>query len=87
MSQSVPMYDTPAYTDLIYSALQSHYNHMNIYHGGCKLSINIMDPFIRPLERSVFFLFLSYIVHGWQYGSKDGNVSVFSLCFRFKSKF
>lgn len=48
MSESVPMFSMPVYTDLIYGALQSHHSRMSIFHGGCKLSINIMDPFISP---------------------------------------
>lgn len=58
MSKSVPMFSMPAYTDLIYGALQSHYSYMSIFHGGCKLSINIMDPFISPdkgLATKAFF--------------------------------
>lgn len=48
MSESGPAFSVPAYTDLIYGALQSRYSRMSIFHGGCKLSINIMDPFISP---------------------------------------
>lgn len=46
MFESVPMFGVAASTDLIYGALQSHYSHMSIFHSACKLSINIIDPFI-----------------------------------------
>lgn len=52
----------PARIDLIYGALQSHYCNMGIFHGGCKLPINIMDPFIRPWWRFTGWSFSSAIL-------------------------